>query len=204
MSSAGTLLSDLDSRSSSNDNDLVEKILADMNGGGGGGGGGGSGNSVQMPSRGMAPPPPPLPMQGPPGVPQGNTTFPMAADPMTSQAHVIGRDHPTPGDFAAAMHGVPRSAEGESWSGNARGGEYDEPKKNWYARILEDAKIPLVVAMLFFIFSLPAINVVIAQYLPTLVQSTGQLSTLGMGAKSLIVGGSFWFLLRVVAPLLKS
>jgi ABC-type uncharacterized transport system YnjBCD permease subunit len=58
--------------------------------------------------------------------------------------------------------------------------------------------------MLFFIFSLPAINVVIAQYLPTLVQSTGQLSTLGMGAKSLIVGGSFWFLLRVVAPLLKS
>ena len=97
---------------------------------------------------------------------------------MTSQAHVIGRDHPTPGDFAAAMHGVPRSTEGDSWSGGAapRSSEYDEPKKNWYARILDDAKIPLVVAMLFFIFSLPAINVVISQYLPSLIQSTGQLS----------------------------
>lgn len=202
MSSAGTLLSDLDSRSSSNDSDLVEKILADMNGGGGSG----SGNSVQMPARGMAQPPPPLPMQAPPGVTQGNTTFPMAADPMTAQAHVIGRDHPTPGDFAAAMHGVPRSAEGDSWSGGAapRSSEYDEPKKNWYARILDDAKIPLVVAMLFFIFSLPAINVVISQYLPSLIQTTGQLSTMGMAAKSLIVGASFWFLLRIVAPLLKS
>ena len=151
-------------------------------------------------------PPPPLPMQAPPGAPQGNTTFPMAADPMTAQAHVIGRDHPTPGDFAAAMHGVPRSTEGDSWSGGAppRNTEYDEPKKNWYARILDDAKIPLVVAMLFFVFNLPAINIVISQYLPSLIQSTGQLSTLGMAAKSLIVGASFWFLLRIVAPLLKS
>ena len=52
MSSAGTLLSDLDNRAPSDgDSDLVQKILADINGNSGG-------NPVQMPSRGMSAPPP--------------------------------------------------------------------------------------------------------------------------------------------------
>jgi hypothetical protein len=70
---------------------------------------GSGGNSVQMPAKGMSAPPPPLPSQMPPGVLPMNTTFNQAADPMVAQAHVIGREHPTPGDLAAAMHGVDRS-----------------------------------------------------------------------------------------------
>ncbi len=103
MASAGTLLSELDAGggAAAQDNDIVEKILHDMNSGSGG-------NSVQMPGRGMAAPPPPLPAQAPPGVPMG-TSFPQAVDPMTAQAHVIGKEHPTPGDFAAAMYGMNRT-----------------------------------------------------------------------------------------------
>jgi hypothetical protein len=198
MSSAGTLLSDLDSRGpSGQDSDLVEKILADMNSGGAGGG---SGNQVQMPTRGMAAPPPPLPSQLPPGMVQANSTFAQVADPMTAQAHVIGRDHPSPADFAAAMHGVNRPPETQAWPGQG----YDEPKKNWYAHIVEEAKTPLVVAMLFFVFSLPPVNVLISHYVPSLIQSSGNLTTVGSVAKALLVGTSYWVLLRIVAPLLKT
>jgi hypothetical protein len=207
MSSAGTLLSELDSKGpSGQDSDLVEKILADMNGGGGGGG-----NQVQMPSRGMAAPPPPLPSQTPPGmIPQGNTTFAQAADPMMAQAHLIGRDHPTPADFAAAMHGGGRGSDNDLWPGGAQQQRqpspdyYDEPKKNWYARIIDEMKTPLVIAMIFFVLSLPAVNLLIAHYVPYLVLPTGNLSFVGIGAKSLLAGASFWVLFNIVAPLLKS
>ena len=200
MASAGTLLSELDSRgpSSSQDNDLVEKILMDMNAGSGG-------NSVQMPAKGMSAPPPPLPSQAPPGMMPMNTTFNQVADPMVAQAHVIGRDHPTPGDFAAAIHGVNRSMgapvlpepQQEEY-------EYEEPKKNMYARILDEVKTPLVVALLFFVFSLPAINVLVAHYLPSMILPTGSLTMVGLLGKAVLVGASFWILQRVVAPLLKA
>lgn len=201
MASAGTLLSELDSRgpSTSQDNDLVEKILMDMNAGSGG-------NSVQMPAKGMSAPPPPLPAQVPPGVVPMNTTFNQAADPMVAQAHVIGREHPTPGDFAAAIHGVdrtmgsplmPRQQQQEEY-------EYEEPKKNIYARVLDEVKTPLVVALLFFVFSLPAINVLVAHYLPSMILPTGSLTMVGLLGKSVLVGAAFWILQRVVAPLLKA
>lgn len=207
MSSAGTLLSELDSRGPSNsqDNDLVEKILMDMNGGGGGG------NSVQMPSRGMSAPPPPLPAGAPPGSMPMNTTFNQAADPMTAQAHVIGREHPTPGDFAAAIHGVDRMGMGMGMNmapamrqQQQDDYEYEEPKKNFYARILDEVKTPLVVALLFLVFSLPAVNVLVAHYLPSMILPTGSLTMVGLVGKSVLVGASFWLLLRVVAPLLKA
>ena len=203
MSSAGTLLSDLDSRGSSEskDNDLVQKILADMNDGGGGSGGGG--NSVQMPSRGMSAPPPPMPAMGSPGVPQGMSTFQQAADPMMAQAHMIGRDHPTPGDFAHAIHGMAAPRQEQQWAGGQED-SYEEPKKNWYARILDDLKTPLVVALIFFVLSLPAVNLLVSHYFPALVLPTGNLSTVGLAAKSLVAGVAYWVLFRIVAPLLKS
>ena len=77
-----TLLTDLDSSPpvSSKDGDLVDQILKEMNG-------------------------PPLPSS------PANTavnSYTMAINPTT--AHVIGGAHPTPADFAAAMHGVPHSS----------------------------------------------------------------------------------------------
>jgi hypothetical protein len=206
MASAGTLLSELDAKgpSSSQDNDLVERILMDMNSSGG------NGNSVQTGSRGMAAPPPPLPAQLPPGVPPG-TSFPQPVDPLTAQAHVIGKDHPTPGDFAAAMYGMNRPTEAQMYSGGKQmpsemgESEYDdEPKKNWYARILQEIKTPLIVATLFFVLSLPAVNLLVAHYIPTLVLPTGSLTMIGLGAKALLAGATFWVLVRVITPLLKA
>lgn len=205
MASAGTLLSELDAGGNPNaqDSDIVEKILHDMNSGSGG-------NSVQMPGRGMAAPPPPLPAQAPPGVPMG-TSFPQAADPMTAQAHVIGKEHPTPGDFAAAMYGMNRTPEAALYDdGNGRRAPsndyaYEEPtKKNLYARVLDEAKTPLIVALLFFVISLPAVNVLVAHYLPSLILPTGALNMVGLVAKALAAGTLFWVLQRVVAPLLKA
>ena len=204
MASAGTLLSELDAGggSSAQDNDIVEKILHDMNSGSGG-------NSVQMPGRGMAAPPPPLPAQAPPGVPMG-TSFPQAADPLTAQAHVIGKDHPTPGDFAAAMYGMNRGSESvmyDTGGGSGRSQEevqYEEPtKKNLYARVWDEAKTPIVVALLFFVLSLPAVNVLVSHYLPTLILPTGALNMMGLVAKALLAGVLYWVLQRVVAPLLR-
>lgn len=202
MASAGTLLSELDTRgpSSSQDNDLVEKILMDMNAGSGG-------NSVQMPGKGMSAPPPPLPAQMAPGVVPMNSTLGQVADPLVAQAHVIGREHPTPGDFAAAIHGVDRGMgmgmapvrqqQQEEY-------EYEEPKKNMYARILDEVKTPLIVALLFLVFSLPAVNVLVAHYLPSMILPTGSLTMVGLAGKAVLVGASFWILQRVVAPLLKA
>lgn len=200
MASAGTLLSELDSKgpTSPQDNDLVERILMDMNSSGGG-------NSVQ--TRGMAAPPPPLPAQAPPGIPAANS-FPQAADPLTAQAHVIGKDHPTPGDFAAAMYGMNRTNESQLYPKQAAEpqgyDEYEEPKKNWYARILSELKTPLVVALLVFVLSLPAVNLLVAHYIPSLVLPTGSLTMVGLAAKAALAGALFWVLLRVVAPLLKA
>jgi hypothetical protein len=204
MSSAGTLLSELDAGggSPSQDSDLVEKILADMNSGSGG-------NSVQMPARGMSAPPPPMPAMAPPGVPAANS-FPTAADPLTAQAHVIGKDHPTPGDFAAAMYGMNRGPEAAMYGG---GGSrvpsqedyaYEEPKKNLYARVWDEAKTPLMVTLLVFVLSLPAINVLVAHYVPSLVLPTGALNMMGMAGKAVLAGLLFWILQRVVAPLIKA
>jgi hypothetical protein len=203
MASAGTLLSELDAGggSSAQDNDIVEKILHDMNSGSGG-------NSVQMPGRGMAAPPPPLPAQAPPGVPMG-TSFPQAADPMTAQAHVIGKDHPTPGDFAAAMYGMNRTPEAALYEGGGGRGsqeevQYEEPtKKNLYARVWDEAKTPIIVALLFFVLSLPAVNVLVSHYLPSLILPTGALNMMGLVAKALLAGVLYWVLQRVVAPLLR-
>jgi hypothetical protein len=207
MASAGTLLSELDAKgpTSTQDNDLVERILMDMNSSGG------NGNSVQTAPRGMAAPPPPLPANLPPGV-QPGTSFPQASDPMTAQAHVIGRDHPTPGDFAAAMYGMNnRPAETQMYAGKQGQGqgdmgddEYEEPKKNWYARILQEMKTPLVVALLFFVLSLPAVNLLVAHYVPSLILPTGSLTMVGLGAKALLAGATFWILVRVITPLLKA
>jgi hypothetical protein len=138
------------------------------------------------------------------------TSFPQAADPMTAQAHVIGKEHPTPGDFAAAMYGMNRTPEAALYEGGGQRASseeyaYEEPtKKNLYARVLDEAKTPLIVALLFFVISLPAVNVLVAHYLPSLILPTGALNMIGLGAKALAAGALFWVLQRVVAPLLKA
>ena len=184
-----TLLSDLDSSSPgpSKDGDLVDQILKEMNG------------------PPLAPSPAMIPAQ------MSNTavsSYSMATNPAT--AHVIGGAHPTPADFAAAMH----SGGNNSPSNLAASAAYQEPppavpqpqyrppKKSYIQRFGDEFKIPLIVSIIVFIFSLPVINFVFARYLPSMVMSTGQLTTVGLAIKSLTAGATFWILQRVIVPLL--
>jgi hypothetical protein len=194
MSSSGTLLSDLEGKGSPGDDDLVKQIYKDMN--------------SSLP-----------PISGGADImnsPNPNSTAQLAMDSGPATSHIIGRDHPTPADFAAAMHGVNRAPMPEA---PAPGQMYNmgspwvnqqappslapaEPKRNLYSRIAEEIKTPILVAILFFAFSLPAINVLFTHYIPSLVKPTGDLTTIGVLAKSVIAGAFFWVLQRIIAPLL--
>ena len=197
MASAGTLLSDLDGQSSGNDKDLVQQILSDM--------------SVSGTQR-SAPPPPPMPAQQPQYQQMPTTISPMTMDSRIPTAHIIGNEHPTPADFAAAMAGMAGARPSETQLMGAPVGTlpgytsttqpYEPPSKNLYGRVLDDLKIPFVVAFLFFVFSLSPVRILVAHYIPHLVKPTGEFTILGLGSASLVVGLSFWFLQRVISPLL--
>jgi hypothetical protein len=201
MASAGTLLSDLDDGSGGGDGDLVQKILADMNIP--------SGNDNR--GGGMPPPPPPMPQQAPPGYDQMPSSMQgMTMDSRVPMSHMIGNEHPTHADFAAAMAGVSSSrhdiAAMASPVGQPMPGvmptRYEAPSKNLYGTVLQEIKVPLVVAFLFLLFSLPPIRILIAHYAPSLIRPTGDYHMTGLLAVSVLVGSSFWLLQRVIAPLL--
>ncbi len=196
MAQAGTLLSDLDGQSSGNDGDLVQKILADMS----------------VPSQRGPPPPPPMPQQTPPQYNQiPSTTAPMTMDSRIPTTHMIGNEHPTPADFAAAMHGMNMQQGSHAPVGMMPGAQvYSSqqqppiapPSKNIYGRILDEIKTPLLVAILFLTFSLPPVRVLIAHYLPSILKPTGDLTMLGLAGLALVAGAVFWVFQRVIAPLL--
>lgn len=127
----------------------------------------------------------------------------MATNPAT--AHVIGGAHPTPADFAAAMHGVPQSSSMYAEAPPALAQQQPPPprpyRKSYTQRLGDEFKIPIMVAILFFVFSLPVVNLLFAHYVPWTVMSTGQLTTIGLAAKSLGAAAAFWILQRVVVPL---
>lgn len=208
MASSGTLLSDLGEGGgqAGGDTDLVRKIFADMNMSSPSNpvmpsGAGGSGSMI------MAPNP--------------NTTQPMTMDNVPATSHIIGRDHPTPGDFAAAIHGVSRTeaagpmppmmpANALMPQGNYASymGQQPQqmmmpqiPQKNMYARIADELKTPILVSILVFVFSLPFMNILFSHYAPMLLKPTGDLTSIGLLIKAVAAGGVFWLLLRVIAPL---
>lgn len=203
MSSSGTSLSDLEKGSGgmmhhgggNQDDDLVRKIFADVNAGGG---------SASMISS-----------------PNPNSTSQMTMDNYPATSHIIGKDQPTPGDFAAAINSsqprinsapmpmqIPPQQQGFMGGSPYTNEEQRQyvpqpaPTKNIYVQISSELKIPVIVALLFFTFSLPFINVLFAHYLPSVIKATGDLTATGLLIKSVMVGASFWVLQRVVVPLL--
>jgi hypothetical protein len=198
MTSAGTLLSDLDSKSPvfSKDDDLVNKILADMNV-----------PSQANPVMQQAPPPP----SGTGRVihsPNPNSTYPVAIDPGTATAHMIGKDYPSAADFANLMHSPSYSHGGSSFAAVPPQMAAPQPtlieptKGNFYSDLITQAKQPLLVAIIVFIVSLPIINVLIGHYIPSLLRVGGDLTTAGMAVKALIGGFLFWFIQKVLVPLM--
>jgi len=50
--------------------------------------------------------------------------------------------------------------------------------------------------------SLPIINVLIGHYLPSLLRLGGDLTTVGLVVKSLVGGFLFWFIQKILVPLM--
>jgi hypothetical protein len=78
---------------------------------------------------------------------------------------------------------------------------YEEPKKNWQGQWIDEVKQPILVAIIVFVMTLPAINLLVSHYAPNLLRPGGDLNTLGMVGRAIVGGLLFWILQRVIAPL---
>jgi hypothetical protein len=76
------------------------------------------------------------------------------------------------------------------------------PAKNWIGDAADEFKMPLLVAIVCLLVTLPAVNLLVSHYAPWLLRPGGDMNTYGLIFRSLIAGLLFWFLQRVVAPLL--
>ena len=137
-------------------------------------------------------------------------------DNVPPTAHMIGNEHPTNADFASMIYG---KQQNQQYVGSPGNGPYNNwgqaqqqmphyipptNKNNLYGNIFNELKLPIFVSLLFFILSLPFVNIIITTYFPSFVKGTGELTTFGLLLKSFLAGASFWILYRIVAPLLTS
>jgi hypothetical protein len=194
MSGAGTMLSDLGNDAPGSDNDLVQRIMAEIN----------TSESASNPVVHSMPPP-----AGNGRVinsPNPNTTYPLAMDPATATAHMIGKAYPTPADFATMMNqganggyasvgGAPQQAPPQPILTQLSTG------KGWFSDYAQQLRQPVLVAIIFFLVSLPVVNVMLGHYMPSLLRSGGDLTTMGLLAKSLVAGAAYWIILNILVPL---
>ena len=192
---SGTMLSDLGQGSPDNsDGDFVQRILADLN----------TSESASNPVMNNMPPP-----AGNGRVinsPNPNTTYPLAMDPATATAHMIGKDFPTAGDFSTMMNqssGAPYQ-QGQQQQQQAPILTQLSTGKGYVNDLIHQMRQPLLVAIIFFIVSLPVINVLLGYYMPSLLRAGGDLTTVGLLVKSLGAGAAYWIILNVLAPLVSS
>lgn len=197
----GTLLSDLGNDGSSSDQDLVQSIMRDINGPSqqnplSGGGGGGA-------------PPPPMPGSIPRQMAVNpNSYIQHTMDQQSAQgSHMIGGARPTPADFATLM------GQGYMPAMMANGGALPHASQayetaasesttmKYMTFIFNELRIPIFVAIVFFVFSLPTANVAFAHIFPSMVSPTGNMTIIGQLAKAGLAGVGFWLLHRVLAPL---
>jgi hypothetical protein len=187
------------------DGDLVKRILADL-------------NATESPMNPVIQGGKPVASMPPPGsngrmisAPNPNTTYPLAMDPATATAHMIGKDYPSAADFASMMGGP--AAYGGSMPPaqmNARPAAQQPVLaqltngKGWSADLIAQAKQPLFVALIVLFISLPVVNVMIGHYLPSLLRAGGDLTTMGLIVKSLFAGVLYWAVVNVVVPLVAS
>lgn len=214
MTSAGTFLEDLDkARPNGNgDSDLVEEIFQTLNE---------PSQSNPIFSGGTQAPPPPVGARKPMiNAQQQLSNIP--ADPAVPTAHMIGNEHPTPADFQnmmAASGPVAFNSNGgfasqsapsmflnntnNSMNGSMNDVAYVEPKKNWQGTLIDEVRQPILVAIIVFLVTLPALNLLVANYAPKLLKPTGEFTAVGMLIRACIGGALFWFFQNVVGPLVR-
>lgn len=62
-----------------------------------------------------------------------------------------------------------------------------EPELTFVQKITNEMKVPIIVAVLFIILSLPQFNKVLTRFVPRLLSETGDLNMMGLVAKSIII-----------------
>ena len=206
MSSAGTLLSDLEGKppggGSGNDDDLMRQILQDINAPS-------QGNMMQQ-QQGM---PPPQVQSYKIQQPNAQSMYQQAADPAVPTAHMIGREHPNQADFAQMMMSSGQNNGGAPYQQQQQQQQQQQhPIRNdasqrssysgWKTQIFEELRQPILVAIIVLVLSLPAVNVLFSHYAPTLLRSGGDLNNMGLLIRAVIAGGVFWLFQRVIAPLM--
>jgi hypothetical protein len=194
------MLSDLGQGSPDNsDGDFVQRILADLN----------TSESGSNPVMNSMPPP-----AGNGRVinsPNPNTTYPLAMDPATATAHMIGKDFPTAGDFSTIMNQSSGAPYQQGQQQQIQSQQQAPPiltqlssGKGYFGDLIHQMRQPLLVAIIFFIVSLPVINVLIGHYMPSLLRAGGDLTTVGLLVKSLGAGAAYWVILNILVPLVSS
>lgn len=127
-------------------------------------------------------------------------------DPATATAHMIGKEYPTTADFANLMHSP--SYGGSPYAMHAPQQQalppalVDSANGNFYSDIISQLRQPLLVAIIIFLVSLPVLNVLIGHYVPSLLRMGGDLTTVGLVVKSLFGGLLFWFIQKILVPLM--
>jgi len=209
--SQGTPIGDLTGgmqmpHSNDNDNDLVKRIMTDMN--------------IPMDngqSTASNLPPAPSGRSIPPMIndPNPNTITQYSMDNGPATSHVIGNQHPSAAEFVSLLPGhggvggFPMAANASFYNTPVMQPQIQyiqAPSQSMFSsfnsvNIFREMKIPLFVSILFAFMSLPVINTMIGHYLPNLLKIGGDLTTVGLVFKSLLAGTAFWVLQRVLVPL---
>ena len=142
--------------------------------------------------------------------------MPHMPDPHVATAHMIGSAHPTQADFQQMMMAT-NPYNGAGMGGGyapANGGGYglgmgagpmvpaEAPKKNWNALWVDELRQPFIVMIILFVITLPWFHLLTSHYAPTLLKPTGEFTTVGLVVRAALGGALFWFLQRIVAPLI--
>jgi len=130
-------------------------------------------------------------------------------DPHVATAHMIGSAHPTQSDFQQMMMASNQYGMGGGM-GYAPAGGYPQgpviaaeaPKKNWNAIWVDELRQPFIVMIILFVITLPWFHLLTSHYAPQLLKPTGEFTTIGLVVRAALGGALFWFLQRIVAPLI--
>jgi hypothetical protein len=202
----GTPLDKLDSAPmNSSDQDLVNQIFQDMQKPAA------LSNPVMSQNTGlhMSAPAPPAGARIPMVNNNQQQMMPHTPDPTVATAHMIGSAHPTQSDFqhmmmASNMYGagMPPGYGPAPVAGYGAGPVIDAPKKNWNAIWVDELRQPFIVMIILFVITLPWFHLLTSHYAPHFLKPTGDFTTAGLLVRAALGGTLFWFLQRIVAPLI--
>ena len=158
----------------------------------------------------MGAPMPPAGARAPMVMNNQGQQMPHMPDPHVATAHMIGSAHPTQSDFQHMMMASNQyngmGMGGYSSAGPAYGNgpmiPVEAPKKNWNAIWVDELRQPFIVMIILFVITLPWFHLLTSHYAPQMLKPTGEFTTVGLVARAALGGALFWFLQRIVAPLI--